>query len=466
MSKNSKILSKKNILLATGAAIGLHGQAITSMAATCETEEACGSIIEETKQELEEIEKETAKKEDELSAVELDIDALMVRIEKTEQEIKATTQEIKKTEKKIKNGENELKELNGEISEVKTSVSARMRLSRRLSKSNTILGFISEANSITDLIRALRVVNHFAQSDNEQMDALKVLVAEQQDLIRELKDEKELLSKSQNNLLSQQELLEKDQKALEEKRESVKEQIKELESEQISATEALQIAEEQKALLEKLAAEEEERKKQEEEEKRKQEEALQAQQNNSSNNSSNSENNSDDTDENTESNSGSSNNSGNSNNNSNSGSINKPVSSNFIIPLSTGYVTCEFGCYVDSKGIPHNGIDLGNSGNTSTPVLATASGVVFRAGWHHAYGNYVMITHNINGRVMTTVYAHMHTSPYVSIGDYVYQGQQLGTMGNSGNSFGAHLHFEIYEGYYNYPHSVNPRKYINFPARW
>lgn len=138
----------------------------------------------------------------------------------------------------------------------------------------------------------------------------------------------------------------------------------------------------------------------------------------------------------------------------------------FGIPLATGYVSCEFACYVDANGIPHNGIDLGNYGDTTTPVVASASGKVIRSGWHNSYGNHVIISHNINGEIYTTLYAHMHSTPMVQTGDYVSKGQQLGTMGNSGNSFGAHLHFELYEGYYNWPYSVNPRKYINFPSRW
>ena len=133
----------------------------------------------------------------------------------------------------------------------------------------------------------------------------------------------------------------------------------------------------------------------------------------------------------------------------------------FMIPLATGYVSCEYMCYPN-----HTGIDLANYGDTSTPVYAAQAGTVIRAGWHSAYGNHVMITHNVNGRVLTTVYAHMHSAPYVSVGQQVSRGTQLGTMGNTGNSFGAHLHFEIYEGYYNYPYAVNPRNYISFPSSW
>ncbi len=137
------------------------------------------------------------------------------------------------------------------------------------------------------------------------------------------------------------------------------------------------------------------------------------------------------------------------------------ISGNFAIPLATGYVSCEYMCYPN-----HTGIDLANFGNTSTPVIAAASGIVIRSGWHASYGNHVMISHSINGKTMTTVYAHLHSSPYVSVGQSVSRGQQLGTMGNTGNSYGAHLHFEIYNGVYNYPYAVNPRQYINFPSRW
>ena len=143
-----------------------------------------------------------------------------------------------------------------------------------------------------------------------------------------------------------------------------------------------------------------------------------------------------------------------------------PTNETFRIPLQHGYVTCEYGCYVDMNGILHNGIDLGNYGNTSTPIIASASGVVIRSGWHNGYGNHVILSHNLNGVTYTTVYAHMYTAPYVSLGEKVSAGQTLGTMGSTGYSSGPHLHFEIYEGYYSWPHSVNPRQYVIFPSHW
>ena len=140
------------------------------------------------------------------------------------------------------------------------------------------------------------------------------------------------------------------------------------------------------------------------------------------------------------------------------------VTGDFAIPLVNGYVTWEF---EDVGYEEHKGIDLGNNGDTTTPVIASADGTVVKTGYDSdGYGNYVQVDHLINGKKFRTVYAHLHSKPLVKKGDIVKQGQKLGTMGNTGNSFGAHLHFEIRDkgnlGYYD---TVNPRTYINFPAK-
>lgn len=400
---------------------------------TCSTEQECAALIQDAQGEIEKIEKETEEKEQNLNQVEQNIESLIIRIEETNQKIAQTEKEIKQKAIEITATEKELEELKVKISELKETVGVRMRVSQRLTHSNLILNWLSESTSLANLIQSLKTINHFAENDSIQMDQLKGFVSEQNAMMAKLKQQQASLETSRKQLEQDQSQLEEDQAALEAKREEVKKEIQALESEKLSAQEAKEIAQEQKALLEKLAAEEEARR-QAEEEKRKQEAAQQESSNSGS----------------TTDSSGSAGN-----------TIIIPSSSAFAIPLSTGYVSCEFMCYAG-----HNGIDLGNSGNTSTPVLASASGIVTRSGWHHAYGNHVMITHNIEGKIYTTVYAHMHTTPYVSVGDVVYQGQQIGTMGTTGNSTGPHLHFELYEGYYNYPYSVNPRKYINFPSRW
>lgn len=140
-----------------------------------------------------------------------------------------------------------------------------------------------------------------------------------------------------------------------------------------------------------------------------------------------------------------------------------PSSGTFTIPMLKGYVSCEWMCYPN-----HTGIDLGNHGDTTTPILAAADGTVAYVnprgdGWEGGYGNYVAIDHMIDGKKYRTIYAHMHTKPLVKAGQIVKQGQKIGTMGNTGNSQGAHLHFEIQENGVR-EGRVNPRKYINFPG--
>jgi murein DD-endopeptidase MepM/ murein hydrolase activator NlpD len=100
----------------------------------------------------------------------------------------------------------------------------------------------------------------------------------------------------------------------------------------------------------------------------------------------------------------------------------------------------------------HEGIDLGAS--TGTPIYAADGGKVIRATWYSGYGLCVDIDHE-NGRV--TRYGHC-SRLLVSAGDRVYQGQNIALVGNTGNSFGSHLHFEVrLDGT-----AYNPRKFLDF----
>lgn len=61
----------------------------------------------------------------------------------------------------------------------------------------------------------------------------------------------------------------------------------------------------------------------------------------------------------------------------------------------------------------------------------------------HSYGNYVLINHGtMNGHTYKTRYAHFG-AVYVSVGQYVKEGQAIGFMGNTGFSMGGHTHFEL-----------------------
>lgn len=141
-------------------------------------------------------------------------------------------------------------------------------------------------------------------------------------------------------------------------------------------------------------------------------------------------------------------------------SVTPAAGTQFIRPAS-GVITSEYG-YRSFDHKVHPGIDIANS--TGTPIHAAADGVVFLAYPSSSYGNCVMISHQINGQLYTTVYAHM-THYVVATGQTVSQGQVIGYMGATGDAFGTHLHFELYVGSWTPPPhtgSVNPRNYISF----
>lgn len=95
----------------------------------------------------------------------------------------------------------------------------------------------------------------------------------------------------------------------------------------------------------------------------------------------------------------------------------------------------------------HNGIDVVNQNYTLGNIVAHSNGVVVGCrnncnGFENgSYGNYVKIKHD-NGYY--TLYGHMaYNTVKVSVGQRVSKGQVLGYMGNTGMSYGGHLHFEV-----------------------
>lgn len=129
-----------------------------------------------------------------------------------------------------------------------------------------------------------------------------------------------------------------------------------------------------------------------------------------------------------------------------------PVSSGTFTKPAAGYLSSGFG--TRSLG-NHKGVDIAASG--TVPIVAAADGVVIRSYYSSSYGNAVFISHSINGQIYTTVYAHMRSRD-VSEGQVVSKGQQIGIMGNTGRSYGQHLHFELHKGPWNISKSnaVNP----------
>ena len=85
----------------------------------------------------------------------------------------------------------------------------------------------------------------------------------------------------------------------------------------------------------------------------------------------------------------------------------------------------------------YKAVDIANP--TGTPIYASDTGIVVRAGWYAGYGNCVDIDH---GNGYLTRYGH-NSSILVTVGQKVQQGEKIALMGSTGNSTGPHCHFEI-----------------------
>lgn len=134
----------------------------------------------------------------------------------------------------------------------------------------------------------------------------------------------------------------------------------------------------------------------------------------------------------------------------------------FLMP-ATGRLSQGFGAASGQHGYTfHNGLDI--AAKTGTPIYAAADGKVVEVSSHGPYGNHLKIEHVIDGEKWTTVYAHMHRVN-VKKGQKVLQGQEIGQIGNTGNSSGPHLHFEVHKGNYGFSstsagNTVNPMKVV------
>jgi murein DD-endopeptidase MepM/ murein hydrolase activator NlpD len=135
-----------------------------------------------------------------------------------------------------------------------------------------------------------------------------------------------------------------------------------------------------------------------------------------------------------------------------------------MIRPAEGRISDTFG----TRGGKHFGIDIAKTG--TVPIKAAAAGVVTRSYRSSTYGECIFIKHTFgfgsgNGLNYTyeTVYAHMRTGTRkFAVGKRVNQGDIIGYMGNTGDSSGQHLHFEVHKKAWNVSKSnaINPLNVI------
>lgn len=108
----------------------------------------------------------------------------------------------------------------------------------------------------------------------------------------------------------------------------------------------------------------------------------------------------------------------------------------------------------------HAGIDIGGQG-FPRPIYATQSGQVIVNQWSNTGGWMVYLQHT--GDSYFSRYLHLESQSPIGVGQTVTRGQNIGTMGNTGDSSGIHLHFEVatsQAGFGTEAGTIDPEQYI------
>ncbi|QHS23270.1 peptidoglycan DD-metalloendopeptidase family protein [Virgibacillus sp. MSP4-1] len=363
------------------------------------------------KDEKEELESSESEIEEKIEKNQAKQDRILGQIEEIDQEVAKTQKNIENTEEEISKTEKEIKKLKENIKETKKRIAKRdellenrLRTMQRNGGSVSYLEVLLGAQDFGDFLTRTNAVSKIMDSD-------KKILEEQKAEKEQLEKDKAEVEKKKEELVAKKDELESAKERLDEQKQEksdlvakLKQEEKELHEHKMSLQEKQQILQKQQEAYNRMIEQKKDKLEQ----------------------------------------------------------LSTPPSSSggngqFIRPAQ-GYITSEFG---GRWGGMHNGMDISKYGKI--PIKASASGMVYRAYRSSSYGNVVYITHSMGGQQYTTLYAHMRYYT-VSEGQYVQKGQVIGYMGNTGNSTGQHLHFELHEGPWNYSKSnaVNPRKYISF----
>ena len=362
------------------------------------------------------------------------------KIEEKKEELKNDTMsQVEELTNKISSYQQQIEELDSKINDLNTQISDSQEqlnkaqedytkqeelLNARLvatyeAGDTSYLDFILSSESITDLISNYYLVSEIATNDSELLEKIQ----KQKETIE---NTKKTLENSKNELATSKTTKQSVSSQLQSTKEQKNEQVAKLSEDEKQTQKELDQFEEDKAAIANELAEIARR------------EAEQRRNNTNSGKNNNS-------------NSGSGNNSNSGNNGSNT-----PSAGGFIRPVSGYSITCGWYGYAG-----HTGVDFSGAGISGKPVLAAKSGTVetstalkYADGRYRSYGEYIVINHH-DGTM--TLYAHgAPGSRLVSKGQSVSQGQQIMSVGTTGNSTGYHLHFEVWLNGVR----VNPANYL------
>ncbi|MFZ3591217.1 murein hydrolase activator EnvC family protein [Bacillus sp. DJP31] len=430
-------MKRKFLILGLGITVGLG----SLVSPNFNTALAAGNKqLENQKNDVEnkrsDVESEIDSKESEVNQLKAEQEAVAAEIKRLDFAVGDTKSEIREKEAQIEESRLEVVRLQAEIEATKERIAKRDELLKNrmnsIQESGGVISYLDVilgAQSFSDFLNRVNAVSSFVKADQ---DIIKAHTEDKKLLENSEVEIKEKLIGLEQNLTKLEGMIKKLNGQIAEQSEikkKLKIQEEEMHGELAELENQVALYAAQEKAVEREIAEwnkrEEERKRQEEERKRQEE----ANKNSSTPSTS-------------------------------SGNQLPTVSNGAFMNPATGRLSSPYG---QRWGKLHAGIDIGKGGRSGDiPIVASATGTVIRSNYSSSYGNVVMISHYIDGQVMTTLYAHMENR-FVSEGERIEKGTVLGYMGNTGQSKGAHLHFEIHLGPWNgSANSVNPLRYVSY----
>ena len=347
---------------------------------------------------MKEIKSEISEVKEEMSDKMKEVQKLSNQINEYEDEIENLEDELKKLEKSIKEQEQDLKKAEEEYNKQNEQLKTRLVALYEAGQTSYIDVLLS-SEDITDFLSRYYIISEIADSDMKLLNKIE-------------EDKKSIESKKESLEISKKKV--EQNKASKEKTAKALSDSKTIKNKQVN-----ELSEQEKELQKQLEDFEADKKKIQAELKRIAEEEAKK---NTINVTSN------------------------------------PSSAGYIRPVNGYPITT--GLYY-SNGRYHGAVDFSGSGIAGKPILAVKDGTVVTStaltnanGSYRSYGEYIVITHH-DGTM--TLYAHgAPGSRKVKTGDKVKQGQQIMSVGTTGNSTGYHLHFEVIVN----GRTVDPRPYL------
>lgn len=351
-----------------------------------------GMVLNVNAATVDEAQKKAEELENQKKAAEKEKDSLASQLNSIIADMNDTKEKLEKKQDEIQKAEDELVQAKVDENDQYESMKKRIKFMYENGNSQ-LLEILVSSDSIGDLLNKAEYVSQISAYDRDMLIEFQDVVKDVEEKEASLKDEYEVLSGLQEELVAKQ----NEVQAL-------------LDSKKIQLADLEKQIGDNAATLQKLIEEAEAERIKQEQQQAAQQAAQQQQQS------------------------------------SGGGSYTPPSttpvvsgSGQFTNPCPGAVISSTFG-YRDFDGAFHKGLDL--AAGEGTPTYAAADGTVVIAGWSDSAGNWVVINH---GNGLTTKYMH-HSALCVTAGQTVVKGQQIGYVGNTGNSFGAHLHFQVESG--------------------